>query len=332
MQKRLFLFVVLVSLLFIVGGCINQGNVSKRDDCVKTGGIPNTEFNTGCADLCVFVMEDYPDCDMQITYSCDCGLNKCWNGTACILNERYCVNLNERKCSGSKYCEPIYVICDQGPTCLIDTNNASNSYCYNESCTKGTFHRCIEGGFKEQLEEELIPALKPEDKISPKTLIGNYSLWILSHDGKLYLMVGFYENISSSKEAADILKKYGELIKYGQVIQNKLDHNHMDVKIDKGKVLDLAKESSVKWIKEAQEVYRFNISEDLVEMWRGDKKRKMDGCIGLYTELERRRMIRAGVVPEGGLGFGAEGFCNEYYRMGEIEYITKKFKNDLNKI
>lgn len=59
---------------------------SQEVTCRLAGGTW-TEFPTTCTDTCQYVRGKYPyDCGDALTYSCDCGRDKCWDGTRCIMN------------------------------------------------------------------------------------------------------------------------------------------------------------------------------------------------------------------------------------------------------
>lgn len=54
------------------------------DTCSQTGGTWES-FATSCADTCQGQQSDQL-CQQTKTYSCNCGLDKCWNGYACVDN------------------------------------------------------------------------------------------------------------------------------------------------------------------------------------------------------------------------------------------------------
>ncbi len=54
--------------------------------CESDGGEWK-EFSSGCADSCSYARAtSLLFCTQALTDSCDCGEDKCWNGTACEPN------------------------------------------------------------------------------------------------------------------------------------------------------------------------------------------------------------------------------------------------------
>lgn len=53
--------------------------------CTGTGATLN-EFPNSCADSCALQEDSTLICQAVITTSCDCGPNKCWNGSTCVIN------------------------------------------------------------------------------------------------------------------------------------------------------------------------------------------------------------------------------------------------------
>ncbi|HLC45836.1 MAG TPA: hypothetical protein VJI67_03100 [archaeon] len=84
-----------------VNGCSSGDSPESHADCMPEKPQPNPsseslcasgngawrEFPQACADSC-FLAEnpERADCVALLTSSCDCGLEKCWNGSECVSN------------------------------------------------------------------------------------------------------------------------------------------------------------------------------------------------------------------------------------------------------
>jgi len=70
----------------ISGRCVYFEDVNEVSLCKLAGGVYRT-FPTTCADSCEFVRKGLAVfCGEAMTDSCDCGPDKCWNGTFCEPN------------------------------------------------------------------------------------------------------------------------------------------------------------------------------------------------------------------------------------------------------
>ena len=76
--KLLLGFVLVLAVL--ISGCDQN-----RINCVKSNGHWTT-FPDSCVDSCDFERGITSVCSEVLTAGCDCGTNKCWNGTGCELN------------------------------------------------------------------------------------------------------------------------------------------------------------------------------------------------------------------------------------------------------
>ncbi|MBI2971626.1 MAG: hypothetical protein HYY37_04390 [Candidatus Aenigmarchaeota archaeon] len=56
----------------------------QSEDVCAAGGAQWKEFRSGCHDECWIVRsKKIVHCTLALSYGCDCGEGKCWNGTAC---------------------------------------------------------------------------------------------------------------------------------------------------------------------------------------------------------------------------------------------------------
>ena len=71
----------------ISGRCVYLEDVKDEVALCKLAGGVYRRFPTTCADTCEFVRKGLAVfCGEVMTDSCDCGPDKCWNGTFCELN------------------------------------------------------------------------------------------------------------------------------------------------------------------------------------------------------------------------------------------------------
>lgn len=59
-----------------------------REECKKTKGVWR-EFGNSSADSCESKLDRYSVAAQVITYSCDCGKGRCWNGETCVAMQDY---------------------------------------------------------------------------------------------------------------------------------------------------------------------------------------------------------------------------------------------------
>ncbi len=88
-------FTFLLFLVFVSCNSIAQEARSttfdNREVCEKSKGVWR-QFGNGCASSCNSKFERFKVCTMAITYSCECGNDKCWDG-----ENNKCVLLNDYK-------------------------------------------------------------------------------------------------------------------------------------------------------------------------------------------------------------------------------------------
>lgn len=84
------LLIILFAISFLLFGCTNTSNKLADDSpeaYCKKGGGKRVQFSNGCADSCQFVRNrENMMCSQAFVWGCDCGDDKCWNGTACEKN------------------------------------------------------------------------------------------------------------------------------------------------------------------------------------------------------------------------------------------------------
>ena len=84
----IFVFVFLIVILF--GYWMLKLNPEILEDseqeCLRVGG-EWIEFNNGCVDSCDYRRNPVDiSCIQVLTYGCECGKDKCWNGETCEDN------------------------------------------------------------------------------------------------------------------------------------------------------------------------------------------------------------------------------------------------------
>ncbi len=98
MKRGIILMIVI--LIFLVGCNLRENSYSYQIDQLKeyplqtqelceSGGAGWIEFSSGCHDECVYERwssKIHYSCTEALSYGCDCGLDKCWNGNSCELN------------------------------------------------------------------------------------------------------------------------------------------------------------------------------------------------------------------------------------------------------
>jgi hypothetical protein len=59
-----------------------------RPICESSKGIWR-EFGNGCTDECYAKLDQFSVCSDAITYGCDCGKGRCWDGNQCVILRNY---------------------------------------------------------------------------------------------------------------------------------------------------------------------------------------------------------------------------------------------------
>jgi len=90
-MKKVFAFFA-IFMIIAVSGCIGDGITGEKGLCKSAGGEWK-EFSNTCVDSCEYRRaEESMMCGMAMTYGCECGEDKCWNGESCELIVEEIVN------------------------------------------------------------------------------------------------------------------------------------------------------------------------------------------------------------------------------------------------
>lgn len=87
-------FFFIFGLFFIVFSAnlsaqvFHRTSFEDRQVCEETKGIWR-EFGNGCGDKCISKFDKFDICEWRITYACDCGKGRCWDGSVCIAMGEY---------------------------------------------------------------------------------------------------------------------------------------------------------------------------------------------------------------------------------------------------
>lgn len=67
-----------------VFSCFTQAELDEKK-CAVAEGVWR-EFGNGCVDSCSVVRNPESGCTQTLTFGCDCGKDRCWNGETCEDN------------------------------------------------------------------------------------------------------------------------------------------------------------------------------------------------------------------------------------------------------
>ena len=84
----LIFFLLLFTSSLATGQTVRSTSFDDRETCEKDRGVWR-EFGNGCADSCEAKFDKTSICTQAITYACECGKNKCWNGERCSAMQDY---------------------------------------------------------------------------------------------------------------------------------------------------------------------------------------------------------------------------------------------------
>lgn len=59
-----------------------------RPTCEEVKGVWR-QFGNGCTDDCRSKFDEFTICTQALSYGCDCGKNRCWNGETCVTQKSY---------------------------------------------------------------------------------------------------------------------------------------------------------------------------------------------------------------------------------------------------
>jgi hypothetical protein len=79
----LFLFLHIITAQFSFAQTVRHTSFDERENCQALKGVWR-EFGNGCVDRCKAKMNPMMLCSMAITYGCDCGKDRCWDGKQCV--------------------------------------------------------------------------------------------------------------------------------------------------------------------------------------------------------------------------------------------------------
>ena len=82
LKITIILFLIILISIFLY---FNVFTIMKSPECFLGGGTWRLHSST-CVDSCAWERGEVVACALAITWGCDCGPNKCWNGERCELN------------------------------------------------------------------------------------------------------------------------------------------------------------------------------------------------------------------------------------------------------
>ena len=89
LAKNIITFIILLCFINNVSANNRPTTFDDRPDCEKSQGIWR-EFGSGCVDNCLKKIDPYNIvCTSALTYGCECGKNRCWNGEKCVAIQEY---------------------------------------------------------------------------------------------------------------------------------------------------------------------------------------------------------------------------------------------------
>ena len=83
-KSRLILLLILVLSYNLPASAARMSSYEQKKSCKSSGGNW-LKFKNSCADFCFAGKKDAV-CLYSIQYSCECGVDKCFSGTACVPN------------------------------------------------------------------------------------------------------------------------------------------------------------------------------------------------------------------------------------------------------
>lgn len=91
-----FLLINFMSAQVSFAQTVRSTTFDKREICEKNKGMWR-EFGNGCADGCRTKLDRFTMCTVTITYSCDCGENRCWEDNKCVNIQDYQKTFDEKQ-------------------------------------------------------------------------------------------------------------------------------------------------------------------------------------------------------------------------------------------
>lgn len=91
---------VIAAILFFLPASLQASNraisFEERPICEQSKGVWR-EFGDACANNCSDKFDEFRVCSKAVTYSCDCGINRCWHEQKCISNSTYKIIFDKEK-------------------------------------------------------------------------------------------------------------------------------------------------------------------------------------------------------------------------------------------
>lgn len=95
MIKKIFLTIVFCCFSYTaLCQTIRFTSFDDRPICEEIKGVWR-QFGNGCADQCHAKFDQFTMCSQALTYACDCGKGRCWDGETCILMRDYKKNYDK---------------------------------------------------------------------------------------------------------------------------------------------------------------------------------------------------------------------------------------------
>ncbi len=97
LAKNILAFIVLLCFINNVFANNRPTTFDDRSYCEKSQGVWR-EFGNGCIDNCLKKIDPYNIvCTSALTYGCECGKNRCWNGEKCVAIQEYQLEYNTQQ-------------------------------------------------------------------------------------------------------------------------------------------------------------------------------------------------------------------------------------------
>lgn len=97
MNRKIITFFLILFCLFSKNLFASSTSFDKKPDCIDQGGNWR-RFANNCVDSCKAKFDDMMICGQAITYSCDCGEEKCTDDEGkCVLKKDYEIIFKEKK-------------------------------------------------------------------------------------------------------------------------------------------------------------------------------------------------------------------------------------------
>lgn len=95
-MSKIFCLIFIFFATEVLGQSFRETSFDERPMCEKQKGVWRS-FGNGCADSCEAKLNSFMVCTEAITYSCDCGGSRCWNGNSCVNLSDYKIGYDAEK-------------------------------------------------------------------------------------------------------------------------------------------------------------------------------------------------------------------------------------------